>query len=1790
MRLSDGTVAFADHSPKGLKFSVLGDANKEVMFSWAQVASRLRTVAFDDRYLSEDEKSRLEEVRESLNARMPAETKDMPGETGTTLFSDLGEADSIEFKRNDVPPYADKEPATDATYSEEPIDDVSAQGATSPENFRITDDELGYGGPKAKFRMNAEAIRTLKRIESEGRAATKHEMEVLSRYVGWGGIPDAFDATVASWKEEYDELRGLLSDDEYASARASTLHAHYTSPAIIKAIYKSVGEMGFEGGNVLEPACGIGNFFGLLPEAMEGSRLFGVELDSISARIAGALYPKAQITHGGFEKTDVEDFYDLAIGNVPFGNYRVRDEKFDRLGFPIHDYFFAKTLSQVRPGGIIAYVTSRFTLDKEQEEARRYIASRAELLGAVRLPENAFLKNAGTEVVSDILFLKRREVPTTEVDDWVHVGRTADGLAINSYFIDHPEMVLGHLARESTQYGHDALTVKPYEDADLAALLDKALENVHGSYVPARVYDIDEDDLEVDAKTSVPADPNVKNYSYVVANGALYFREGSVMVRPEMNARAQERVRGLIEIRDCVRKLIDLQLEGAADEPVKAQQKTLDGLYEDFVSKYGLINSRANSLAFSDDSSYYLLCSLEVLDEEGNLARKADMFTERTIKAHTATEHTDTSAEALAVSISERARVDMKLMERLTGKDEEAIVEELKGVIFRDFSTGGGNYVTADEFLSGDIRKKIKDHKTFLSALDEDDERYSAAMANLEALSAAKPKDLEATEIDVRLGATWVDARFIEQFMYEVFKTPTYERRRINVAYAQVTGEWRITGKNSISYGDVTARTTFGTARANAYRILEDTLNLRDVRIYDTVEDQEGKKHRILNKAETTKAQQKQQMIKDAWASWVWQDAERRHELVKTYNELFNAVRLREYDGSHIAFSGMNPEIRLRTHQTNAVARILYGGNTLLAHEVGAGKTFSMAAAAMESKRLGLCTKSLFAVPNHLTEQWASEFLRLYPSANILVATKRDFERANRKKFCSRIATGNWDAVILGHSQFERIPLSRERQVRFLEEQIEEIEIGIAEVKAADGERYTIKQMEKSRKSLKARLEKLNAENRKDDVVTFEELGCDRLFVDEAHSYKNLFLYTKMRNVAGLSTSEAQKSSDMLLKCRYMDEITAGRGVVFATGTPVSNSMTELYTMMRYLQHDMLEERRLAHFDSWASVFGETTTAIELAPEGTGYRARTRFAKFHNVPELMTLWKEAADIKTSDELGLPVPEVEFHNIAATPSTHQREMVEELSERAAKVHNRMVDPSVDNMLKITTDGRKLGLDQRIINPLLPDEPKSKVNLCAENILRIYREGEQGKLTQLVFCDLSTPKGAKGKTDAEFCVYDDMRQKLIEGGVREDEIAFIHDANTEVRKRELFVRVRSGDVRVLFGSTSKMGAGTNVQDRLIALHDLDCPWRPGDLEQRKGRIVRQGNTNPCVHIYRYVTENTFDAYLWQTVENKQRFISQVMTSKSPVRSCDDIDETALTYAEIKALCAGDPHIKEKMDLDVEVARLKVLKADYESQRFRLQDDILIRLPKRIAKTEENIAAIESDMKTLKAHPVAAGEFAGMSVNGRLYSEKSDAGEAIITACGQSKTSRPVEIGTYRGFSMEVSFSGFDYRLTLKGAATHTVELGTSSQGNLIRIDNALAHLPERAEEAKERLEDLHHQMAASKTELEKPFLQEAELIEKSARLAELDSMLDMDERDAASPIDEGKDEQASENLESSHEAGYELQGDGPMHENADIPQTFRPAAFEGLGHARDRITTILQSRSGVDERPVVGLSDR
>ena len=1626
--------------------------------------------------------------------------------------------------------------------------DFKAASHRDAQNFHITDDALGVGGAKAKFRANMAAIRLLQELEFEGLQASPEQQEILSRYVGWGGLADAFDENKPNWSDEFAELYATLSPEEYAAARASTLNAHYTSPTVIKAIYEAVGNMGFQSGNILEPSMGVGNFFGLLPEQMQGSKLYGVELDSITGRIAKQLYPKADITIAGFETTDRKDFYDLAVGNVPFGQYQVDDRAYNKLGFSIHDYFFAKTLDQVRPGGVIAFVTSRYTMDKQSPEVRRYIAQRAELLGAIRLPNNAFRANAGTDVVSDILFLQKRDRPIEIEPDWVYLGQNEDGFAINRYFVDHPEMILGRQTSESTQYGKQDFTVVPIEGLKLADQFHDAVKNIRGTYQEAELPELGEGE-QID--TSIPADPNVKNYSYTVVGGEVYYRENSRMVKPELNATAAERVKGMVALRDCVNELIALQMdEYSAESRIQEAQTELNRLYDAFSAKHGLINDRANRLAFSDDSSYYLLCSLEVLDDDGKLERKADMFHKRTIKQQRSVDSVDTASEALAVCIGEKACVDLDFMASLMGGSEKIpqIVEDLKGVIYKepnsgpfDLQDGGEHWAkgwqTADEYLSGNVRQKLRTAQRVAA-------RDPFFAENVDALIAAQPKDLEASEIEVRLGVTWLDKKYIEQFMYETFETPRYLRGQIEISYVPYTAEWQVSRKSMVRYNDVAAFTTYGTDRASAYRLLEDALNLRDIRIYDTIEDADGRERRVLNAKETTLAAQKQQLIRDAFKDWIWKDPERRETLVRQYNEEMNSTRPREYDGSHIVFSGMNPEITLREHQKNAIAHVLYGGNTLLAHEVGAGKTFEMVASAMESKRLGLCQKSIFVVPNHLTEQWASEFLRLYPSANILVTTKKDFETHNRKKFCARIATGDYDAVIIGHSQFERIPISPERQEQLLHQQIEEITDGIQDTKLAGGNSFTIKSLERTKKGLEARLKKLQASDRKDDVIYFEQLGVDRMFVDESDNYKNLFLYTKMRNVAGLSTTDAQKSSDMFSKCRYMDELTGGRGVVFATGTPVSNSMTELYTIQRYLQHDRLQEMGMGHFDCWASRFGETTTALELAPEGTSYRARTRFAKFFNLPELMNLFKEVADIKTADQLHLPTPEVAYHTIATKPTQIQQDMVKALSERASKVHSGAVSPDVDNMLKITSDGRKLGLDQRIINPMLPDEETTKVNQCVANILQYWRDGEEEKLTQLVFCDISTPKttpsqrAAKASpgtldspeihalesaisleesSDTPFTVYEDVRQKLIDAGMPPEQIAFIHDANTEVKKRELFAKVRSGQVRVLMGSTAKMGAGTNVQDRLVALHDLDCPWRPRDLTQRKGRIERQGNQNKLVHVCRYVTEGTFDAYLWQTVENKQKFISQIMTSKSPVRSCEDVDAIALSFAEIKALCAGDPRIKERMDLDIEVSKLKIMKADHNSKQFRLEDSLLKYFPEKIEEHKGFVRGLDADMQTLAAHPLPAEGFVGMEIRGDRLTDKENAGAALLDTCKEVKGKDPVQIGSYRGFTMSVAFDSMwkTYTLTLKGQMTHRVELGSDARGNLVRIENALDKMPERLRSVQEQLENLYNQQTAAKAEVGKPFPQEQELAAKTARLIELDMELNLDGKGQPQP---------------------------------------------------------------------------
>ena len=1597
---------------------------------------------------------------------------------------------------------------------------LNAEPAPEPAgNFHITDDDLGVGGPKQKFARNIEAIRTLFKLEEEHRGATAEEQRVLSQYVGWGGLADAFDPGKDSWAKEYAELKGLLSEDEYAAARSSTLNAHYTSPVVIRSIYDAVEKMGFQSGNILEPSMGVGNFFGMLPDSMQSSRLYGVELDSITGRIAKKLYPQADITVAGFETTDRRDFYDLAVGNVPFGQYKVNDKAYNKLGFSIHNYFFAKAIDQVRPGGVVAFVTSRYTMDSKDSTARKHMAERADLLGAIRLPNNAFRANAGTDVVSDIIFLQKRNRPIDHEPDWVQLGKTEDGFAINQYFVDHPEMVLGQLTTESTQYGREELTVVPIEGANLGDQLAEAVQHIEGQYTAAEV---DAPDIAEEEATrhTLPADPEVKNFSYTVVDGEVFYRENSVMTQVELSDTAKGRVTGMVELRQIVNELIQQQLEAYPDADIKAVQERLNAAYDAFTAKYGLLNDRKNGRLFEQDSSYYLLCSLENLDEQGQLKSKAAMFTKRTIRPERTVTSVDTPSEALAVSIGEHGKVDLPYMAELLGTpgDYGRITTELSGVIFKDPAADPtdleAGWQMADEYLSGNVRAKLR----MAQFAAETNPEFAV---NVEALTKAQPRELEASEIDVRLGATWLDPNIIQKFMTETFQIPYYLRHAVKVRYSPYTAEWRVEGKTATGRGDIISSETYGTSRANAYKILEETLNLKDVRIYDTIEDAEGKPKRVLNKRETMLAQQKQQVIKDAFANWVWQDPQRRIALVKQYNELFNSTRPREYDGSHIHFVGMNPEITLREHQRNAIAHVLYGGNTLLAHEVGAGKTYEMAASAMEAKRLGLCQKSLFVVPNHLTEQWASEFLNLYPNAKLLVARRKDFETANRKKFCARIATGDYDAVIIGHSQFERIPLSYERQERIIQEQIDETLAAINELKANAGENFSIKQMEKTRKTLETKLEKLRSDARKDDVITFEQLGVDRLFVDESHFYKNLFLTTKMRNVAGLSTSEAQKSSDMFGKCRYLDEITGGRGVVFATGTPVSNSMSELYTVMRYLQYSTLQQKKLTHFDCWASTFGETTTAIELAPEGTGYRARTRFAKFFNLPELMSMFKEVADIKTSDQLHLPVPEAKFETVVAKPSDLQKEMVQELSKRAARIHSGTVDASEDNMLCVTNDGRKIGLDVRLMNPMLPDDPNSKLNVCVQNVLKIWEEGKDQKLTQLLFCDLSTPKN-----DGNFNVYDDIRKKLVAAGVPENEIEFIHNADTEAKKAALFSKVRSGDVRVLLGSTAKMGAGTNVQSRLVAVHHLDVGWKPSDMTQRNGRIIRQGNMNKEVKVFNYVTEGTFDAYLWQTLENKQRFISQIMTSKSPVRSCEDVDEQALSYAEIKALCAGNPLIKEKMDLDVQVAKLKVLKADHQSQKFRLQDKLLTKFPADIQEANAHIAGLKADAQLAAAHPQGKEEFCGMTIKGVAYDEKKTAGERLVLACSELPNAEEKVIGSYRGFELSLRFDAFrtEYQALLKGQRKYTVPLGTDPLGNIIRLDNSLNNFPERITAAENELDTLHQQQAAAQIEVEKPFPQEEELAEKSARLAELNAQLDVDEKSHEPEQDEEEQEDA------------------------------------------------------------------
>ena len=1624
-----------------------------------------------------------------------------------------------------------REPEQEETKAQPEIDRSGAK------NFRILDDDLGKGGAKEKFWNNMKAIATLKQIEGEHRTATPEEQHILSQYVGWGGLADAFDESKGNWAAEYQELKDTLTPEEYNSARASTLNAHFTSPVIIRSIYEAIGQMGFEKGNILEPAMGVGNFFGMLPEEMQGSKLYGVELDDLTGRIAKQLYPQADVHISGFEKTDFQnDFFDVAVGNVPFGNYKVADKPYDKLNFQIHDYFFAKTLDKVRPGGIVAFVTSKGTMDKQSPQVRKYLAQRAELLGAVRLPNTAFKENAGTEVTSDILFFQKRDRLMDIEPDWVHLSMDANGIAMNQYFADHPEMIVGKMEMVSGPFGMESTCV-PDESRPFEEQLKDAISNIHAEYEAVELApdELGKSDLEV-----IPADPNVKNYSFCVVDDHVYYRENSVMKPADVSEKMEERIKGMIAIRDCTQELIQLQMDDSSDTEISAKQAELNGLYDKFSDKYGLISSQTNKRAFNQDSSYCLLCSLEKLDDEGKFLGKADMFTKRTIKHAEVVTSVDTASEALAVSLAEKAKVDIDYMAELTGKTKETVKEELASVIFQNPLTD--QWETADEYLSGNVREKLSVARSYA-------ENHPEYQVNVAYLEQVMPKDLEASDIEVRLGATWIDPKYIEDFMRETFQTPDYlfSRNVMGIQYSDVTGLWNVKGKNA-DYGNTLANMTYGTSRANAYKILEDSLNLKDVRIYDTVVE-DGKEKRVLNKKETTLAAQKQEAIREAFKDWIFRDPERRADLVKVYNERFNSTRPREYDGSHLQFPGMTPDIELKPHQKNAVAHVLYGDNTLLAHCVGAGKTFEMTASAMELKRLGLAQKSLFVVPNHLTEQWASDFLRLYPGANILAATKKDFEPANRKKFCSRIATGDYDAVIIGHTQFEKIPLSQERQVAILERQIDEITEAIAQAKADRGERYTIKQMEKSKKQLMTKLDKLNDQSRKDNVVTFEQLGVDRLFVDESHSYKNLFLYTKMRNVAGIAQTEAQKSQDMFNKCQYLDELTGGKGVTFATGTPISNSMTELYTNMRYLQYSTLQKLGLGQFDSWAANFGDTQTAIELAPEGTGYRAKTRFAKFFNLPELISLFKESADIQTPDMLKLPVPEAEYENVTLKPSEAQKEMVQSLVDRAERVRNRMVDSSVDNMLKITNDGRKLALDQRLMNDMLPDDPNSKSSVCVEKAFQIWEQTADKRSAQLIFCDLSTPKG-----DGTFNVYEDIRDKLIAKGVPPEEIAFIHDANTETRKAELFGKVRSGQVRFLLGSTQKMGAGTNVQDRLIALHHLDVPWRPSDIEQQEGRILRQGNTNPKVKIFRYVTEGTFDAYSWQLIENKQKFIGQIMTSKSPVRSCEDIDEAALTYAEVKALATGNPYIKEKMDLDIQVSKLKLMKANHTSQKYRLEDNIAKNYPQQISALKERIAGMKADIATYNANKPADKDMFAMTVAGKTYDDRKEAGTAIIGICKEMKQANvSVPIGEYLGMKMNVTFDSFSRKFTLnmKGNLSHAVEIGSDPSGNITRIGNAMEGMTKQLEDAIAKLSNVEQQLETAKIEVGKPFPQEQELNDKLTRLAELNSLLDMDEKgEDAVGLDEDAPKPEAEKEAGTQEAETEVSQ--PEIQEAEQPQ--------------------------------------
>ena len=1692
-----GNTVYLDNKP--YEITRTDDWNVEIMDrSLVNPPRRLESKENFEKLLRQDERNAYlftQEEREPVQPDYTTETVAVyPGETNNLPYDVVVEKLHIDESEKAEP---------------EKTIQIDKSGAV---NFHITDDALGIGSAKEKFHRNVEAIRTLEKIEGENRIATPEEQKILSRYVGWGGLADAFDESKANWAGEYQELKDLLSDAEYASARESTLNAHYTSPVIIRSIYEALENMGFEKGNVLEPAMGIGNFFGMLPEKMQDSRLYGVELDGITGRIAKQLYPKANIKISGFEKTDYpNDFFDVAVGNVPFGQYKVADRQYDKNNFLIHDYFFAKALDKVRPGGVVAFVTSKGTMDKTSPEVRKYLAQRAELLGAVRLPNTAFKENAGTEVTSDILFLKKRDRVMDLEPDWVHLSEDENGIAMNSYFAEHPEMIVGRMEMVSGPYGMES-TCQPDASRPFAEQLREAISRIEGEI---EEVELDEPDEELSDRI-IPADPDVKNYSFCVVDDTVYYRENSVMKPVEMKDSMLERIRGMVGIRDCTQELINVQLEEYPDTVIKEKQAELNSLYDDFSKKYGLINSQTNKRAFSQDSSYCLLCSLEKTDEEGNFTGKADMFTKRTIKKAEVVTSVDTATEALAVSLSEKAKVDLDYMAELSGKSIDAIKEELTGVIFQNPVTD--KWETADEYLSGNVRDKLETAKVYA-------ESHPEYTVNVQALTQVQPKELDASEIEVRIGATWVKPEYLEDFMRDTFETPQhlFDKNIMGIQFSDITGQWNVKGKNA-DYGNTLVNMTYGTSRRNAYQILEDSLNLKDSRVYDTIEE-DGKEKRVLNKKETTLAAQKQDTIREAFKDWVFRDPDRRQDLVTKYNKLFNSTRPREYDGSHLKFPGMTPDIELKPHQKSAVAHVLYGDNTLLAHCVGAGKTFEMTAAAMESKRLGLCQKSLFVVPNHLTEQWASDFLRLYPGANILAATKKDFEPANRKKFCSRIATGDYDAVIIGHSQFEKIPLSVERQEAMIERQISEIELAIEQAKADNGERYTIKQMEKTRKSLLARLEKLNDTSRKDNVVTFEQLGVDRLFVDESHYYKNLFLYTKMRNVAGIAQSEAQKSSDMFAKCQYLDELTGGKGVTFATGTPISNSMTELYTNMRYLQYGTLQKLGLGHFDSWASSFGETQTAIELAPEGTGYRAKTRFAKFFNLPELIALFKESADIQTPDMLKLPVPEAEYENVVLKPSEYQQDMVSSLAERAEAVRDRRVDASVDNMLKITNDGRKLALDQRLINDMLPDDENSKAATCVNKAFEIWEQTKEQKSTQLIFCDLSTPKG-----DGTFNVYEDIKNKLVGKGVPPEEIAFIHDANTETRKAELFGRVRSGQVRFLLGSTQKMGAGTNVQDRLIALHHLDVPWRPSDIEQQEGRILRQGNLNPKVKIFRYVTEGTFDSYSWQLIENKQKFIGQIMTSKSPVRSCEDVDEAALTYAEVKALATGNPYIKEKMDLDIQVSKLKLMKANHTSQKYRLEDNIAKHYPQQIAILKERITGMEADIQTAKANLPADKEQFFMKVGDKSYTDKKEAGTALVEMCKEMKTVNvPATVGEYAGFKMAVSFDSFNHKfvMNLKGQLSHNLEIGSDPLGNIARINHALESMPKQLAEARTKLENVEHQLETAKAEVTKPFAQEAELAEKLERLSALNALLNMDEKgDDALGMDDAPEEEGKE----------------------------------------------------------------